>query len=72
MEQAFFQRWWAEQDDRMQAVVKTLVASGQLEFINGGWCMHDEASPGFADMVDQTTLGHRLILQQFNVTPKTT
>lgn len=56
----------------MQAVVKTLVASGQLEFINGGWCMHDEASPGFADMVDQTTLGHRLILQQFNVTPKTT
>ena len=34
--------------------------------------MHDEASPGFADMVDQTTLGHRLILQQFNVTPSLT
>ena len=34
--------------------------------------MHDEAAPGYADMIDQTTLGHRLILQQFNVTPKTT
>ena len=99
----------------MQTLTKGLVASGQLEFINGalacarvlraraharlcpharalrarllpplclthlpsrppagGWCMHDEASPGFADMIDQTTLGHRLILQQFNVTPKTT
>ena len=72
VEQAFFQRWWDEQDDKMQTLVKGLVASGQLEFINGGWCMHDEAAPGFADMIDQTTLGHRLILQQFNVTPKTT
>jgi alpha-mannosidase len=34
--------------------------------------MHDEAAPAYADMIDQTTLGHRLILQQFNVTPKTT
>jgi len=30
--------------------------------------MHDEASPSFADMIDQTTLGHRLLLEQFNVT----
>ena len=34
--------------------------------------MHDEACPGFADMVDQTTLGHRMLLQEFNVTPRTT
>ena len=72
VEQAFFQRWWDEADDKMREVTRGLVASGQLEFINGGWCMHDEASPGFADMVDQTTLGHRLILQQFNVTPSLT
>ena len=32
---AFFQRWWDEQDDKMQTLVKGLVASGQLEFING-------------------------------------
>ncbi len=33
--------------------------------------MHDEANPGFVDMIDQTTLGHRFILDTFNVTPKT-
>lgn len=37
--QAFFQRWWSEQKPAMQATVKSLVASGQLEFVNGGWCM---------------------------------
>jgi hypothetical protein len=45
VEQAFFQRWWAEQTPQMQAAVQALVASGQLEMINGGWCMHDEANP---------------------------
>ena len=39
VEQAFFQRWWSEQAPAKQAAVKTLVANGQLEFINGGWSM---------------------------------
>jgi alpha-mannosidase len=34
--------------------------------------MHDEAAPSFVDMVDQTTLGHRLLKEQFGVMPKTT
>ena len=37
VEQAYFQRWWREQTDTVQNQVKQLVASGQLEFINGGW-----------------------------------
>jgi alpha-mannosidase len=72
IEQAFFQRWWAEADSKSQQLTQQLVASGQLEFINGGWCMHDEANPSFVDMIDQTTLGHRLLLEQFGVMPKTT
>lgn len=36
VEQAFFTRWWTEQTPVKQAQVKGLVASGQLEFINGG------------------------------------
>ena len=65
VEQAFFQRWWRQQDDAMQALVRSFVASGQLEFINGGWCMHDEATAHYVDMVDQTTLGHQYILKEF-------
>jgi len=69
-EQAFFQRWWREQSKEKQGHVKKLVDSGQLEFINGGWCMHDEATTHYVDMIDHTTLGHRFIKQQFNKTPR--
>ena len=33
---------------------------------------HDEANPDYISMIDQTTLGHRFILDEFNATPKTT
>mmetsp|Transcript_26067 Transcript_26067/g.85678 ORF Transcript_26067/g.85678 Transcript_26067/m.85678 type:complete len:990 (+) Transcript_26067:4-2973(+) len=69
---AFFERWWREQTPARQASVKKLVASGQLEFINGGWCMHDEAAAHFVDMVDQTTLGHRFLNETFNIRPAVT
>lgn len=70
VEQAFFQRWWRDQSELIQSIVKKLVNSGQLEFINGGMCMHDEASPHYIDMIDQTTLGHRFIKEEFGVTPR--
>ncbi|RLN15696.1 alpha-mannosidase-like [Panicum miliaceum] len=70
VEQAFFQRWWAEKSPNIQAIVRKLIDSGQLEFINGGWCMHDEAAVHYIDMIDQTTLGHRMIKKQFNKTPR--
>ncbi|XP_011098966.1 probable alpha-mannosidase At5g13980 isoform X1 [Sesamum indicum] len=70
VEQAFFQRWWREQSEAIQLIVRQLVSSGQLEFINGGMCMHDEATTHYIDMIDQTTLGHRFIKEQFGVTPR--
>ena len=67
VEQAFFTRWYNEQSDDMKERVKALVSKGQLSFVNGGWCMHDEATPSFADMIDNTAIGHRLLLREFNV-----
>ncbi|XP_066387205.1 alpha-mannosidase-like isoform X5 [Miscanthus floridulus] len=32
--------------------------------------MHDEAAVHYIDMIDQTTLGHRMIKRQFNKTPR--
>ncbi|WCJ28982.1 Alpha-mannosidase [Euphorbia peplus] len=69
-EMAFFQRWWLEQSDEIQDQVRKQVDAGQLEFVNGGWCMHDEAATHYIDMIDQTTLGHRAIKAQFNKTPR--
>ena len=72
VEIAFFARWWYEQTPEKQAGVKKLVANGQLEFINGGWCMHDEAAPHYVQMVDQTTRGHQFLMRHFNIRPSVT
>ena len=40
VEQAFFQRWWREQNETQRALAQRLVADKQLEFVNGGWSMH--------------------------------
>ncbi|KAL2939655.1 hypothetical protein RDABS01_033813 [Bienertia sinuspersici] len=70
VEQAFFERWWREQSEAIKDIVKDLVKSGQLEFINGGMVMHDEAVTHYIDMIDQTTLGHRFLKKEFGVTPR--
>lgn len=69
VEQAFFSRWWNEQNDKMQSRVKKLVKNGQLAFVNGGWCMHDEAATHFMGMIDQTTLGHTFLQETFDYQP---
>ena len=62
--QAFFQRWWVTHPEKWDAV-RTLVRTGQLTFVNGGYAMHDEAAPTFIEMADNMALGHRHILRQF-------
>jgi Glycosyl hydrolases family 38 N-terminal domain len=57
--QAFFTRWWHEQDKRMRRVVRRLVRDKQLGFVNGGYVQNDEAASHFVAMIDQTTRGHR-------------
>ena len=65
VEQAFFQRYWREANDYDKNLTRSLIKNGQLEFVNGGWCMHDEAAAHYVDMIDQTTLGHKFIVEEF-------
>jgi len=65
VEIAFFKRWWDQQNDEMKNTVKSLVKGKQLEFVNGGWCMNDEATTHYNAIIDQMTLGLRFINETF-------
>ena len=69
VETKFFSMWWNEQRDEVKDNVRTLIANGQFAFVNGGWCMHDEATTHFMGMIDQTTLGHDFLLKELGVIP---
>ena len=70
VEMKFFSMWFYEQSSDMQERVKGLVKSGQLELINGGWSMHDEACPTYEDMINNMMIGHDFILKEFGVKPR--
>ncbi|UXI16369.1 Mite allergen Der p7 [Sarcoptes scabiei] len=65
VETAFFWKWWLEQDNRTRSIVNELVQSGQLEFVNGGWSMPDEACTHYNSLIDQSTLGLKRLNQAF-------
>ncbi|XP_069460402.1 lysosomal alpha-mannosidase-like isoform X2 [Ambystoma mexicanum] len=65
VEIAFFARWWALQTESKKESVKGLVNEGRLEFINGGWCMNDEASTHYSAIIDQMTLGFQFLQDTF-------
>jgi hypothetical protein len=50
--------------------VKSLVAGGQLEFINGGWVSSDEACPSYEELIDNILAGHAFLWRNFGITPK--
>ncbi|XP_072346983.1 lysosomal alpha-mannosidase [Scyliorhinus torazame] len=65
VEVAFFHLWWQNQSDRMKTLVKQLVSEGRLEFVNGGWCMNDEATTHYNSIIDQMTLGFQFLNDTF-------
>lgn len=70
VEQKFFTMWWKEQPESVRQRVQRLVRdTKQLNFVNGGWCMHDEAATHYIGMIDQTTLGHNFLKEMFDYVP---
>ena len=61
VEMKYLAMWTRRQTDKTIALVKQLVENGQLELINGGWSMHDEATPTYQDMINNMMKGHNFI-----------
>ena len=54
----------------MKSNVKNLVKNKQIEFVGGGWSMHDEACPNYQDMINNMMIGHEFIMKEFGVRPR--
>lgn len=52
VEISFLHRWWIENAEPRRDLMRKLVRNGQLEFANGGWSSHDEATTYYEDVID--------------------
>ena len=56
-EVSFLSTWWNQASNESRDVMRKLQSSGQLEFIGGGWVMHDEADPSLFGILKQMYQG---------------
>ncbi|KAM9734452.1 LOW QUALITY PROTEIN: alpha-mannosidase 2 [Menidia menidia] len=68
-EVSFFSKWWSEIDEQKKAMVKRLLAAGQLEMVTGGWVMADEATSHYSALLDQLMEGHQWLQENLGVAP---
>ena len=69
-EVSYFSVWWDQASQEERQLVTTLVGKGQLEFIGGGWVMHDEADTSVYATLNQMTLGLQFLNETLNVRPR--
>ena len=50
-ETKYFSNWYYRQTKEFQKQIKVFVQNGLLEFVNGGWDMHDTVCPHYSDML---------------------
>jgi lysosomal alpha-mannosidase len=65
VETYYLKRWWSEQNNETKALVHKLINSGQLSFANGGYCVNDEAVAHYNGIIDQMTLGLKILDDMF-------
>ena len=69
-ESSFFMRWFESESEEIRTQFRALVASGQVEFVGGGWVQNDEANPDFGAVISQLTEGHEYLQQLFGKRPR--
>ncbi|CDW71653.1 glycosyl hydrolases family 38 protein [Stylonychia lemnae] len=66
----YFSMWWKYQNDEMKQKVKDIVKQGRLEFVNGGWVSHDEATTNYEDQINNMYIGHQFLKKELDYSPK--
>ena len=57
--------WWEIQGEKRKRQVRELVASGQLEIVNGGFASTDEACPTYDAMITNYIQGAKFVKEAF-------
>ncbi|WKY03151.1 hypothetical protein Q1695_016448 [Nippostrongylus brasiliensis] len=70
-EMSFFEMWWREQTDEVKTKVKSLLTSGALEIVTGGWVMTDEANAHYFSIITELMEGHEFLRNHIGYTPTT-
>lgn len=70
-ETIYLAMWWNDQEDAVKVQVRRLLRRGQLEIVLGSWVMPDEATTHYYAIVDQLIEGHRWVMDNLHIVPKT-
>ena len=62
--------WWNGIPEEKKNQTKNLIKNGQIEIVNGGWSMTDEACPNYNDMIDNFVIGHKFLKDNFGMKPR--
>ena len=66
----FFHKWYNQIGDKEKLLVRELVKSERLNFVNGGWTMHDEATTFYKHQIENIRIGIEFLLKEFDIRPK--
>lgn len=69
-EVSYISLWWQQASRDQKEAMKKLQAAGQLEFIGGGWVMHDEAVTSLRGILNQMTEGLIFLNTTLGVRPR--
>ncbi|XP_036029588.1 alpha-mannosidase 2 [Onychomys torridus] len=67
---SYLSKWWDIIDNPKKEAVKSLLQSGQLEIVTGGWVMPDEATAHYFALIDQLIEGHQWLERNLGVKPR--
>ena len=69
-EVSFLSRWWQDASEAQKETMKKLMTEKRLEFIGGGWVMHDEAVTNAFTILTQMTLGLNYLNDTLHTRPQ--
>ncbi|PZC73618.1 hypothetical protein B5X24_HaOG209035 [Helicoverpa armigera] len=68
---SFLSLWWnSDATEKDKAAFLSLLKSGKIEIVTGGWVMNDEANSHWLSIIRQLTTGHQWLIDNMGYIPK--